>query len=213
MTYGIPEAFFENPVMLNVGRLNQLKGQENLIKAWGNSRFSNDYRLLIIGGNKDNPNKEEQRTMDTFERYLKSNPYLRNRFCHIGALSNNEIRIIEKKIMSQNYNMPNIYLCSSQKEEFGIAILEALSEGYLVMAPINGGVKTYIKQGINGFLIDTKSWSSIANEAEKIIYKSDLSKETFQNIQENGRETVLKYYTMDKVSQEMLTFYLSLEGS
>jgi glycosyltransferase involved in cell wall biosynthesis len=213
MTYGIPEAFFENPVMLNVGRLNQLKGQENLIKAWGNSRFSNDYRLLIIGGNKDNPNKEEQRTMDTFERYLNSNPYLRNRFCHVGALSNNEIRIIEKKIMSQNYNMPNIYLCSSQKEEFGIAILEALSEGYLVMAPINGGVKTYIKQGINGFLIDTKSWSSIANEAEKIIYKSDLSKETFQNIQENGRETVLKYYTMDKVSQEMLTFYLSLEGS
>ncbi|MCD4712021.1 MAG: glycosyltransferase family 4 protein [Clostridiales bacterium] len=213
MTFGIPEAFFENPVILNVGRLNQMKGQDNLIKAWGNSRFSNDYRLLIIGGNKDNPNEEEKRMMDTFEHYLKANPYLRNRFCHIGALSNNEIRIIEKKIMSKSYNIPNIYLCSSQKEEFGIAILEALSEGYLVIAPLNGGVKSYIKQGINGFLINTKSWSSIANESEKIIYKSDITKKRFCKIQENGKETVLNHYTMDKVSQEMLTFYLSLEGS
>lgn len=212
-SFGIPEAFFENPVMLNVGRLNQMKGQGNLIKAWGNSRFSNEYRLLIIGGNKENPNEEEQRTMDTFERYLKANPYLRNKFCHIGALSNNEIRIIEKKIMSKSFDFPNLYLCSSQKEEFGIAILEALSEGYLVIAPINGGVKSYIKQGINGFLINTKSWSSIADEAEKIIYKSDITKERFRKIQENGKETVLKHYTMDKVSQEMLTFYLSLEGS
>jgi glycosyltransferase involved in cell wall biosynthesis len=188
-----------------------MKGQGNLIKAWGNSRFSNDYRLLIIGGDIDNPNEEEQRMMDTFESYLKANPYLRNRFCHIGALSNKEIRIIEKKIMSKKFDLPNIYLCSSQKEEFGIAILEALSDGYLVIAPKDGGVKSYIKQGINGFVINTKSWSSIAEKAEEIIYKSDITNEMFHKIQEKGRETVLKYFTMDKVSREMLTFYLSLE--
>lgn len=210
-TLGIPKDFFENPVMLNVGRLNQMKGQGNLIKAWGNSRFSNDYRLLIIGGDIDNPNEEEQKVMETFESYLKAKPYLKNRFCHVAALSNSDIRILEKKIMSKTFELPHIYLCSSQKEEFGIAILEALSVGYLVIAPKEGGVKSYIKQGINGFMVNTQSWSAIAEEAEEIIYKSDISNEIFRRIQRKGRETVLKYFTMDKVSQEMLTFYLSLE--
>lgn len=209
---GIQKKFFENPVILNVGRLNQLKGQDNLLKAWGSSRFSSDYSLLIIGGDIENPNEEEQIIMNAFENYLKVNPHLKNRFCHIGAISNESIRIIEKKIISRQFLLPHIYLCSSKKEEFGVAILEAMSEGFLVLAPIEGGAKSYINHGSNGFLIDTGSWSSIAKEAVKIVYKSNITGEEFKKIQNRGIETVLRDFTMDKVSKEMLSFYLSLKG-
>jgi len=41
------------------------------------------------------------------------------------------------------------------KEEFGIAILEALASGLVVVAPDDGGPATYVEHGATGVLADT----------------------------------------------------------
>lgn len=107
--------------------MDALKGQDSLLKAWGASKLSKNYNLLIIGGDVENPNKEEERIIAFFKSYLQANPHLKEKFCHIAAIENESIRVLEKYIMKKSLDYPNLYLCSSKKEEFGIAILEALS--------------------------------------------------------------------------------------
>jgi glycosyltransferase involved in cell wall biosynthesis len=51
-------------------------------------------------------------------------------------------------------------VCGSLKEEFGIALLEALATGLLVVAPDGGGPATYVEHGVTGFL--TRTWDDAA---------------------------------------------------
>lgn len=209
---GVSKDFFDRPIILNVGRLNIQKGQIELLKAWANSKLSKTHNLLIIGGDTENPNKEEKSVIDFFDDYLQLNPKLKNRFFHKPAMPNESIRWIENNILKKHFDYPHIYLCSSIKEEFGIAILEAMSQGFLVLSPINGGVKTYIENGVNGFLIDTSNWETIAACSEKNIYNLNLNKDKFREIQNAGKSTVEELFSIKKISKEFLSFYLSLKG-
>ena len=204
--------FFERPVILNVGRLSVLKGQIELLKAWSNSKLSETHNLLIIGGDLERPNKEEAMVIDFFKDYLQRHPQFKDRFIHKGAMSNLDIRLLEKNIIKRDFNYPHIYLCSSVKEEFGIAILEAMSIGFLTLGPVKGGVKSYMRNRGNGFLIDTSNWETIAKEAEKHIYDSKIDKGEFKKIQAAGQKTVDENFSIKKISNEFVSFYLSLKG-
>lgn len=207
------ESFFDRPIILNVGRLDQLKAQDELLKAWGNSSMSEVYNLLIIGGDLENPSKDEKKMMHSFEEYLNGHPHLKDNFHHIGALSNKNIRRLEKEIMEHQKNYPQIYLCSSKKEEFGIAILEALSQNFLVLGPERGGVKSYLENNINGFLIDTSNWETISKQTEIIIEHLKNNPSAFEKIQNAGQQTVKDHFSMKEIAKEFLLFYLSLERS
>ncbi len=204
--------FFERPVILNVGRLSVLKGQIELLKAWSKSKLSETHNLLLIGGDLEKPNKEEKKVIDFFKDYLQKHPQFKDRFIHKGAMSNLDIRLLEESIMKRDFDYPHIYLCSSIKEEFGIAILEAMSMKFLTLGPIKGGVKSYIRNGENGFLIDTSNWKTISEETEKHIYDSKMNKEEFKKIQALGQITVNENFSINKISNEFVSFYLAVKG-
>lgn len=209
----IHPSFCDKPIILNVGRLAKIKGQVNLFKAWSNSKLSKTYNLLIIGGDLEEPNKEEQQIINLFNQGIKDRPELKYNFYHIGALHNDKIKLVEKSIMKKTFDYPHIYLASSIKEEFGIAILEAMSQGFLIIAPIKGGVKSYIRDGENGFLIDTSNPKTIARATERILYNSDMATEEFREIQKAGKDTVEKEFSIDKIAKTFTDTYLSVLGS
>lgn len=212
LKYSIDSSFRTKPVILNVGRLNRQKGQDRLIKAWGESRLWQDFNLVIIGGNPEKPDDEETRMMKSFEKYMQSNQHLKGRFAHVEAMPNDIIRNIERKIMENTIvDYPNIYLCSSLKEEFGISILEALAEKLLVFAPIKGGVKTYIRHGFNGFLVDTSNWPNLLKDVEAILYQSNKSMEDFEKIQYRGQRTVLEKFSIKEIANKLRDLYLQLK--
>jgi glycosyltransferase involved in cell wall biosynthesis len=209
--FSIDRFYKAKPIILNVGRLNWLKGQHHHIKAWGESQLWRDFNLVIIGGSRENEDEEELEIEAYIEAYMASKPDLKGRFARVEALPNEDIRRVERKIIEggvQTY--PNIYVCSSAKEEFGISILEALSEGFLVFAPIKGGVKTYIVNGVNGFLVDTSNESTLLKDVEKVIYHSQRSHEDFEKIQIRGRRTVLDHFSIEEIAKQLLALYLAL---
>ena len=199
------------PIILNVGRLNWQKGQHHLIKAWGESKLRRDFNLVIIGGSRENEDDEELEIKAYFEAYMASNSGLKGRFAHVEALPNEFIRRVERKIMEgKAQTCPNIYVCSSAKEEFGISILEALSEGFLTFAPIKGGVKTYIVNGVNGFLVDTTNEFTLLKDVEKVMYHSQRSLEDFEKIRKRGQRTVLDHFSIEEIAKQLLALYLGL---
>jgi glycosyltransferase involved in cell wall biosynthesis len=56
-----------------------------------------------------------------------------------------------------------VYVCASVKEEFGIALLEAMATGLMVVAPDGGGPATYVQDGVTGVL--TQTWDASRLEA------------------------------------------------
>ncbi len=55
-----------------------------------------------------------------------------------------------------------VYVSASLKEEFGIAILEAMASGLVVVAPAGGGPPTYVEEGVTGVLADTADPEALA---------------------------------------------------
>ena len=49
------------------------------------------------------------------------------------------------------------------KEEFGIALLEAMATGLTVVAPDAGGPATYVEDGTTGFLVNTADADSLGD--------------------------------------------------
>ena len=206
----VPKDFFKRSIILNVGRLNPVKGQDTLLKAWGNSNLWKEYNLLFIGGDLDSPNHEEQSMIGEFQKYIDKRPELVPHFYHMGALPNKIIRCMEKEIKGLPTSFPPLYVCSSQKEEFGLAILEALSQEFIVIAPKKGGVGTYIRNNENGFLIETNNWESMAKEIEEIHALLKKDKEKGSQIQKSGKATVYEHFSMEKIADRFYEMYLSL---
>lgn len=204
--------FFEKPIILNVGRLSVLKGQIELLKAWANSKLSETHNLLLIGGDLVKPNAEERMVIEFIQDYMQQYPHLKDKFIHTGAMSNLDIRVLEMNIIKRDFDYPHVYLCASVKEEFGIAILESMSNGFLALGPIKGGVKTYMTNGENGFLIDTDNSETIARDTEKYLYDSGLTQKEFKEIQAAARTTIDEHFSIEKISHDFASFYLSLQG-
>lgn len=209
---GVDPSFFEKPIILNVGRLDKIKGQVALFKAWTASNINKTHNLLIIGGDLENPNEEEKRIIDFFNREIKKYPELEGKFFHKAAMKNEKVKLLEKSIMKKSFSYPHIYLASSLKEEFGLAILEAMSQGFLIFAPIKGGVKSYIEHGVNGFLIDTSTPKTIVRDVEEILYNLGIKNEEFRRIQDSGKATIEKNFSIDEISKTFAHTYLSLLG-
>ncbi len=203
----IKEENLLRPAILNVGRLSQLKGQDQLLIAWGNSRLNQNYNLILIGGDSKNPSNEELEMLDFFNTYMEDHPSLKGCFARLDAQSNEKIRCLEKELQKNKGSLPNIFVSSSKKEEFGLSILEALYEGWLVFAPIKGGVRTYLKNGINGFLINTINAKTMIQDIEKILYESGLTMDDYANICMKGHSTVVNRYSIEKIALSILDFY------
>jgi glycosyltransferase involved in cell wall biosynthesis len=206
--FRLDSACIKRPIILNVGRLNRIKGQHLLLDAWAHSRLPEIYNLVLVGGNLDNPDKNEQMILEHIETTMSFHSELKGRFCHLGALSNREIRILERTIMEKVCGkMPNVYACSSIKEEFGISILEAMAAGFLAVAPVNGGVSSYIENGKNGYLIETHSMDSIMLGMESVLLSKDVSSVELKAIADRGKTYVRKVFDIDEVAKIFSRFY------
>ncbi|KAF0092583.1 MAG: Uncharacterized protein FD141_767 [Fusobacteria bacterium] len=207
LSHQITQENLQRPTILNVGRLSQLKGQDQLLTAWGNSILHQTYNLILIGGDSKKPTEEEQDMLEFFDNYMEDHPNLKGYFVRLDAQCNENIRYLEKALLENKGNLPNIFVSSSKKEEFGLSILEALCGGWLVFAPIKGGVRTYLKHGINGFFINTSSAKTMIQDIEKIIYESGLTIEDFEEICKKGHSTVIHRYSIERIALSILDFY------
>lgn len=208
LTHHLDEEQLLKPVILNVGRLNRIKAQDQLLMAFAESQLHQDFNLILIGGDRKNPTDEEMDMLDFFDTYLADNPKIKGSFVHLDALSNEMVRSLEYALSTGKVaGYPNLFVSSSKKEEFGLSILEALSEGLLVFGPTKGGVRTYLKHGSNGFLINTTNARTMADDIEKILYHSQMTPLDLEQICQKGRSTVARRYSSKKITLDFLEFY------
>ncbi len=144
------------PLALSVGRLHRVKGMATLVEAWAADRRLREWcNLVIIGGDLDDPSPEEVEQLDVIAGIHAGDGLIL-----AGHRPNDEVA--HWLAAAQHGRWPliapgGVYVCASLKEEFGLALLEALAAGLVVVGPAGGGPATYVEEGVTGFLVDTRS--------------------------------------------------------
>lgn len=204
----------DRPLIVNIGRLHPGKGQISLLRAWSEHGLWHHYNLLVIGGDFIHPNEYERETIDFFIDYVTENPQVCGKVALHPALPNSAVRSLHSLLAQREIvHLPDIYVCSSLKEEFGLSIIEAMSAGMIVLAPLSGGAVEYIRHGINGFLIDTGSADALGREIVTCIERYLISHDRMRAIQVNAKNTVERKYSLEKIAGDFLEFYHKvLEG-
>ncbi|MEO7131128.1 MAG: glycosyltransferase [Dermatophilaceae bacterium] len=149
------------PLAISVGRLTAVKGMVTLVDAWATE---GDLRarcnLLIVGGDLTAPTDDERQQLDAIEAVLPHGNAPSRGLLLPGHRPNATVATWLRAVREGRPGGAapgGIYVSASLKEEFGIAILEAMATGLVVVAPVTGGPATYVADGVTGILADTHS--------------------------------------------------------
>lgn len=163
---GLPEHRRSLPLAVSVGRLHRIKGTAALVRAWAtNDALRESCNLLIVGGDLDAPSAEEASQLALIDGVISLADAASHGLLLPGHRGNDTVA---RWLAAARVGRPGlaaargVYVCASIKEEFGIAILEAMASGLTVVAPASGGPATYVEHGVTGMLVDTCDDAALA---------------------------------------------------
>jgi len=105
-----------------------------------------------------------------------------------------------KAIIAQLYKEADLFVFSSTTETQGIVFAESMAAGTPIVAVRAPGAQDCIKDGVNGFLVDT-----VDQMVEKII-KLHCEEETFQKLRE-GAWAASQDFQPSRLTQELIQLY------
>lgn len=147
------------PLVVSLGRLHRVKGMATLVEAWAAGDLRDRANLLIIGGDLERPSLDEREQLDRIDAAV---PAAQREAAGLVLAGHRPNGVAALWLGAARFGMPGlsaaggVYVCASVKEEFGIALLEAMATGLMVVAPDGGGPATYVQDGVTGVL--TQTW-------------------------------------------------------
>jgi glycosyltransferase involved in cell wall biosynthesis len=185
---GIPEA---DPVVGCIGRLDQGKGQEELICATREvvAAFPN-CRFLIVG----DATRGEGESFVARLRDLISEFRLENNVILTGFRADTP-RILKAL---------DVFAFPSYKETFGMSLLEAMAAGVPVIASDSGGVPEILDYGRCGILVPPREVQPLAQAIIRYLRDPQLA----QKMTHNARRRVEQEYDLKLILDRIEKLYL-----
>ncbi|WP_104195790.1 glycosyltransferase [Cryobacterium sp. M15] len=177
----LPTARRGLPVLISVGRLHRVKGMASLVEAWNaDAELRARCNLLIVGGDLEHPSCDEGIELRRMTHILPGGDLAGGALADLAArglllAGHRPNDTVARWLAAVRYGRPGlaapfgVYVCASMKEEFGIALLEAMATGLTVVAPNGGGPATYIEHGVTGILVDTGDGAALARSIAKAL--------------------------------------------
>ncbi|MFG3343445.1 glycosyltransferase [Streptomyces sp. NPDC048018] len=191
-------------VLLSVGRLHLVKQQDVLVRAWIESGCHRESVLVLVGGSTRAPDRQESLIRDRIDAATLGNREAREHLLLVPALSNADVRSLERTLTDPAHGFRARYVCPSAKEEFGLALLEAMEAGMVVAGPERGGVPHYLDDGINGLLLDTSTSHALGLGLRRLL---DLEDEAAEAMARRAQHLVRTTYSASAMAQALAGHY------
>ena len=152
----------DSKVLLFVGRVQPLKGPELLLRAVANLKKREGLRLLIVGGDEEGDAEINK---------------LRKLAQELGITRMVSFEgVVQQKRLSLYYNAADVCIVPSYYESFGLVAAEALACGTPVIAARVGGLRETVTDGVNGYLIPSRSPEAFAERIDLLLDNDYLCK-------------------------------------
>jgi len=149
----------EDRVVIFVGRIERLKGIEQLIRAI--ALLKNDHLRLLIIGEDGNRQGEVERL-----KSISVNLGVADQASFPGLIDHGKLPLY--------YNAADVCILPSYYESFGLVPLEALACGTPVVAAPVGDLQNIIIQGKTGYVVPDNRPESLAAKIAEIISRPDF---------------------------------------
>jgi glycosyltransferase involved in cell wall biosynthesis len=150
-TGAMPPERRDLPLLVTVGRLAAIKGIDRVVAAWaGDPVLRADMNLVVVGGDLEDPSPEEREVLAAIDAVVGRWPQAREGLVMLG----HRPHLDAARVLAHAATGEGVYVCGSAKEEYGLAIVEALGAGLAVVAPRAGGPATSVEDGRTGVLVD-----------------------------------------------------------
>jgi len=150
--------FAGEKIILFVGRIDPLKGLEQLLKAMSYLQNSQRPQLVIIGGGEDS--RYEINRLEKLSRDL-----------HIEA-SINFVGLVKQEELPCFYSAADACVMPSYYESFGLVALESLACGTPVVATDVGGLRHVIRDGETGYVAADNNPRRLADKIGLLLSRS-----------------------------------------
>ena len=150
--------FADDKIILFVGRIEPLKGVDQLLKAMPYLQNGQEPRLVIIGGD-DNSHHEMER-LQGLSRALN----IQDSVTFLGS--------IKQEKMPYFYSAADACVVPSHYESFGLVALESLACGTPVVATDVGDLKSIIRQGETGYVVTDNEPRHLADKIALLLSRS-----------------------------------------
>ena len=153
----------DKKIILYVGRIDPLKGIDQLLKTMPLLKNQDSPRLIIIGG--DENSREEVGRLQKLCAELD----ISDRVTFQG--------LIKQDKLSDYYSAADVCVVPSYYESFGLVPLESLACGTPVVATDVGDLKNIIRQGETGYIVPDNAPDKLAASISLALAKPRLDRE------------------------------------
>lgn len=152
--YGIPDDY---KVLIHVSNFRKVKRIQDVIKTFSLVRKQMKSKLILLG---DGPELSKMRT------YAKK----------LGVLEDVLFLGKQDKVASY-YQMSDLFLLMSEKESFGLVLLEAMHSGVVCIGTTAGGIHEVIKHNETGYIVDVGDTKTASDYAIQLLTDDKLYRE------------------------------------
>lgn len=149
--------FGDEKIILFVGRIEPVKGIEQLLRALSYLKNRHGSRLVIIGGD-DNSQHETEKLLR-----LARELHIEDSVTFAGSVKQDELPCY--------YSAADVCVISSYYESFGLVALESLACGTPVVATDVGGSKSIIREGETGYVVADNEPHHLAEKIDLLLSK------------------------------------------
>lgn len=199
------------PIIVTAGRLHRVKGMAALVEAWADGPLADRANLLVVGGDLRHPSSDELEQLERIDAVVAEADRARAGLILAGHRPNG---VTARWMAAARLGLPGlaapggVYACASMKEEFGLAILEAMATGLFVVAPDGGGPATYIDDGVTGVL--TATWDRARLQDALTTALDTAAGEAAANDDaraDRSRAMVHEHFTIERMSHALAGVY------
>ena len=186
-------------IVLFVGRIEQIKGIDVLLKALGllfqdQPELRADVCLLVVGGALD-PDDDAPETEKLLElRRLVHENDMEGNVDFVGSRDQERLALY--------YAAADLCAVPSLTESFGLVALESMACGTPVVATRVGGLQTVVEDGESGLLVPPGDQHALAKAMARVLLDHRLRTHLA-----HGARDRAEHYTWTRVGDELLRLY------
>jgi N-acetyl-alpha-D-glucosaminyl L-malate synthase BshA len=170
-------------ILIHVSNFRNVKRVEDIVETFHKVHDQVDAKLLLVG---DGP--EMGRIVQLVNKLELDTDVL-----FLGKRDN----------LSELYNISDLKLLMSEKESFGLVLLEAMACGVPCIGTAVGGIPELIESGVNGYLVELGDTEAAAAQALKLLTDS----EEHARLVQGALETVQHRFHSAAILKEYLGIY------
>lgn len=165
----------DQKVMIHVSNFRNVKRVQDVVETFSQARQQLDCKLLLVG---DGP--EMGRIIQQVQDL---------------GLEDDVLFLGKRDSLAEFYNISDIKILLSEKEAFGLVLLEAMACGVPVIGSNIGGMPEIIEPGVNGYLVELGDTKQAAEYAIEMM--SDENK--LEELRQGALKTVAERFHSSKI--------------